>query len=241
MSHISELFQIHLLVTDLPIKGTLTSVNHLPLSDTIDSVNQYEFLNHFVTSRKNLAKNPHATILRRTINLINKNLPMKNLLLLLFFFHFGIAFSQTNKEFWIANSDPIPQMSVLDFESLYTFKYANKSVRLIVGGAGGATDFGPYRSAYLVFDNGYEMPWRYAIYDLGSFGSIDEVSKTSDSELLIKAMLYSKLEDSECEYCNLSITLDLSEVLAKEERLDQEMTEGSIVSQIKVSLEELKD
>ena len=166
---------------------------------------------------------------------------MKNLLFVIFAFHFGICISQTNKEFWIANSDPIPQMSVLNIENIYSFDFENRSVRLIVGGAGGATDYGPYRRAYLIFDNGYEMPWRYAVYHLGAFGSVSEVSKKSETELLIEAVLYSKLEDSDCDYCNLNITLDLSDVIEKEKLLDEEWTEGSITSDVKVLVVEIKE
>ena len=71
--------------------------------------------------------------------------------------------------------------------------------------------------------------------------AVSEVSKKSDTELLIEAELYSKLEDSDCEYCSLSVILDLSEVIEKEKLLDEEWTEGSIASQVKVLVEEIKE
>ena len=142
-------------------------------------------------------------------------------------------------QFWIPNSDPIPKMSVLDIENIHSFYFDHKNVRIIVSGSGGATNFGPSRTTYLVFDNGTEMPWRYAIYELGNFGSIDTVSKKSDSEILMKVVLYSKWEDSDCEYCELDVTLDLSEVFQKEKMLDldHEMIEGSITSQLNLVVE----
>jgi hypothetical protein len=154
-------------------------------------------------------------------------------------FSFGISFSQTNKEFLISNSEPIPQIDVLGIESVYSFNFDNKSVRVVIGGAGGATDFGAYKSAYLVFDNGYEMPWRHAIYDLGSFGNVETVSKKSESEIVMEVRLYSKLESSTCEYCKLKITVNLSDVLKKENLLNENMREGSIASKVRVLAEEL--
>lgn len=76
----------------------------------------------------------------------------------LFLTRIALSYSQTKKEFWITNSDPIPKISVLNLASTYSLKFNSSEVRLIVEGSGGATDFGPYKTAYLIFDNTYEMP-----------------------------------------------------------------------------------
>ena len=163
---------------------------------------------------------------------------MRNSLLLLGFFLLGSGFSIAQREFWIDYSNPIPKMSVLDIENVYSFDLRRGSARVVVGGAGGATDYGPYKSTYLIFDNGYELPWRYATYELGRFGSIKKVSKKSGTEILLEVNLYSKIDYWEGNYY---IIIDLSDVIARESKMNGNMTEGSIDSKVKVVIEEITE
>ena len=152
------------------------------------------------------------------------------------------GFSQTDSlisQFEIHNSDSTPQIGVLDIETIQTIGIANRELRLVVSGTGGATDFGAYRETYLIFDNSYELPWRYAVYELGSFGTIDSIKKESETSISFEAVLYSKVEEFECGYCTLKIMIDLSDVIKKETKLDKEedsMDEGHIASFVKVEV-----
>ena len=110
---------------------------------------------------------------------------MKKLSIILILFINLNCFSQDNKFTFIDKFQERniidAELNVLDIDQIYKFEASKGEVRIIVTGSGGATDFGPYKTTYLIFDNGFEMPWRYAVYDIGNLGIVSSVKQKSDS------------------------------------------------------------
>lgn len=132
------------------------------------------------------------------------------------------------------------RISPLDIDQLYNFKVENYKVKLIALGSGEATDFGAYMQAYLVFDNGYEMPRRYALFYLGNFGSINQVNQISDKVFKLEGKLFSENGHKVqiCDSCNVEVAVDISHLIQKEKQFDtsDDSKEGDIDSEIQVSI-----
>ncbi len=132
------------------------------------------------------------------------------------------------------------QINPIDIDKIYNFQVENYKVNLIVMGSSGATDFGAYCKTYLVFDNGYEMPRRYALFYIGSFGSLKKVTQIKSNVLKLEGVLFSENEHTEqiCKSCNIEALVDFSAVIQNEKNKDkqQDNSEGDINSEIQVSL-----
>ena len=166
-------------------------------------------------------------------------------LLLLFikfnFFSQNITFTFID-EFLVNNS--IEKLDVLNIDEIYKFDVSKGEVRIIVTGNGGATDFGAYKTTYLVYDNGSETPWRYAVYEIGQFGNINNVIQKSKSIYEIDGILYLYSKDNtdiDCYDCDIILNLNISNVIKEENNLSDSSIEGNIDSQIKISLYERKE
>ncbi len=164
-------------------------------------------------------------------------------LLLLFiqfkFFSQNITFTFI-EEFLVSNS--IEKLDVINIDEIYKFDISKGEIRIIVKGNGGATDFGPYKTTYLVYDNGFEMPWRYAVYEIGQFGEINNIIQKSNSIYEINGILYSNDNtEIDCYNCDIIIKVNISNVINEEINISDSSIEGNIDSQIKISLYERKE
>ncbi|WP_158729056.1 MULTISPECIES: hypothetical protein [unclassified Flavobacterium] len=128
----------------------------------------------------------------------------------------------------------------VDIDKVYDFKVKEYKVKIIVLGSGGATDFGAYRKTYLVFDNGYEMPRRYALFCIGNFGTIDKVIQIKPEVLYIEGKLFRENDKSEqiCNNCNIQANIDISNLIKQEKERDKlnDESEGNVNSKIKLSI-----
>ena len=128
----------------------------------------------------------------------------------------------------------------VDIDKVHDFKVKEYKVKIIVLGSGGATDFGANRKTYLVFDNGYELPRRYALFCIGNFGTIDKVIQIKPDELNIEGKLFRENDKNEqiCNNCNIQANIDISNLIQQEKERDKlnDESEGNVNSEIKVSI-----
>lgn len=128
----------------------------------------------------------------------------------------------------------------VDIDKVYDFKVKEYKVKIIVLGSGGATDFGAYRKTYLVFDNGYEMPRRYALFYIGNFGTLEKVIQIKPDLLKLEGKLFRENDKNEqiCNNCNIEADIDISNLIQQEKERDKlnDESEGNVNSEIKVSI-----
>lgn len=128
----------------------------------------------------------------------------------------------------------------VDIDKVYDFKFKEYKVKIIVLGSGGATDFGAYRKTYLVFDNGYEMPRRYALFCIGNFGTLEKVIQIKPDVLKLEGKLFRENDKNEqiCNNCNIEADIDISNLIQQEKERDKlnDESEGNVNSEIKVSI-----
>jgi hypothetical protein len=136
-------------------------------------------------------------------------------------------------------------ISPLDVDQLHKFEIVKNrevhEVKFIVMGSGGATDVGPYNEVYLVFDNGIEMPWRFAIYTLGKFYSVSNVTQINDHVFRIEGIQFVNFaKNIDCQAGGVEVVVDISALLHKEKELNTSnqhlYIEGSIESEIQISV-----
>jgi len=139
----------------------------------------------------------------------------------------------------IKNSET-ESINVKAINELYKFKSENYYIRIIVSGSGGATDFGAYRNVFVVFDNGYEMPNRTAVFAIGRIGYLNDVTMTSESEIVLNCEGYGQELNGEDNMNVSKIIINISEVLKKEKAFDKasDYFEGSINSHVLVGISE---
>ncbi|MFB9079798.1 hypothetical protein ACFFLS_07905 [Flavobacterium procerum] len=128
----------------------------------------------------------------------------------------------------------------VEIDKVYDFKVKEYKVKIIVLSSGGATDFGAYRKTYLVFDNGHEMPRRYALFCIGNFGTLEKVIQIKPDVLKLEGKLFRENDKNEqiCNNCNIEADIDISNLIQQEEERDKlnDESEGNVNSQIKVSI-----
>lgn len=112
--------------------------------------------------------------------------------------------------------------------------------RCVTTGILGATDYGPYKELYFIFDNAFEMPHRTAIFKIGNLANITSFKKVSESEYQITGDMFSneKYESNQ----NVLVKIDASKVLEKERKFihDKKDIEGDFEAEIIVSVFNLK-
>lgn len=103
-----------------------------------------------------------------------------------------------------------------------------------------ATDYGPYRELYFVFENEYEMPHRTAVYHIGSLGQISSFKKRSSGIYEVEGHLFS--HDGKEIQAKVKITIDANAVIEVNSALDKadENVEGDMQSQIIVTVDEIE-
>jgi len=127
-------------------------------------------------------------------------------------------------------------INVLEIQTLKKFDFTDGQVRIIVTGSGGATDFGPYKTCYLVFDNRTEMPWRYAVFKLGNVGLVETVQQSSEAMYTITGLLFQHEKKIFSDAFHLSINIE--EILKQERALADSMIEQDISSHLLMSVRE---
>jgi hypothetical protein len=136
--------------------------------------------------------------------------------------------------FKIANTDEV-LLNALKIIDVVEFKSRSEStiLRVIVTGPTAATDYGAYKRLVLVFNNGYEMPNRTAVFDLGSVGNVNAISRTAADRIQISANLF---EVSGQSYPgDITIDVNLAELLAAEaeaESAEDYSDEGTLKSHV---------
>ena len=128
----------------------------------------------------------------------------------------------------------------VDIDKVYDFKFKEYKIKIIVLGSGGATDFGAYRKTYLVFDNGYELTRRYALFYIGNFGTLEKVIQIKPDVLKLEGKSFRENDKNEqiCNNCNIEADIDISNLIKQEKERDKlnDESEGNVNSEIKVSI-----
>jgi len=142
------------------------------------------------------------------------------------------------ESFVISNSKNV-SLPVETIDKVHKFKRNEKggSFRCVTTASGGATDVGAYNELYFIFDNGFEMPYRTAIFKIGNLGEINSFKKITNSKYEIKGWMFDfKGIYSENE---VVITIDASDVIKQENKHNANNTdfEGDLSSKLVVSVE----
>jgi hypothetical protein len=136
--------------------------------------------------------------------------------------------------FKIANTDEV-LLNAIEIIDVVEFRSRSEStiLRVIVTGPTAATDYGVYKRLVLVFNNGYEMPNRTAVFDLGSVGNVNAISQTAADRIQISANLF---EVSAQSYPgDITIDVNIAELLAAEaeaESAEDYSDEGTLKSHV---------
>lgn len=132
------------------------------------------------------------------------------------------------------------KISVLDIDELHKLKAGHYYIKVVISGNRGATDFGTYRNVYLIFDNGYEMPNRNAVFEIGRISYLNSTMMISESEIVLDCVGYEQEFKGEGDINVSKVTIDISDVLMKEKLLDETSDdfEGSIESYVSLRVSE---
>lgn len=129
-------------------------------------------------------------------------------------------------------------VDVISIDKIHHFDdVTNGHFRCISTASNFATDFGPYRDLFFVFENHTEMPHHTAVFDIGNMGTIDSFEMKSENIYEVTGVLFEIDETNQVD-TRVKVIIDASDVLKKHRMLEETNSdfEGSIESELKVTV-----